>query len=201
MSTPAGAGGAGVPAAELASADVAPEDGLTPLQRARLEAERRAAEAAERGADEVEEVEEELEEIEGGAVRWMNTSTGPLLWLPSERFNATLVRDLRAGSTDGLGRSERPPGEVLERWMESGAAFATEVPSMARLMLDNVPVYRAVWDEKSEELGGFSSLLCQLPRVSRVRAFLVPEREDHPRRILVCSDLTLPGDELLTKSG
>ena len=198
MSPGAGAGGTGVPAADLASVKVTPPDGLTPLQRARLEAERRTAEAAERGAEEVEEVEEE---IEGGAVQWLDTSIGPVLWFPSERFDAALVRDLRTGSTDGLGRSERPSGEVLERWMENGAAFATEVSSMARLMLDNVPVYRAVWDEKSEGFEGFSSLLCQLPRVSQVRAFLVPEREDRRRRILVCSDLSLTGDELLTKSG
>jgi hypothetical protein len=179
-----------------------PDDGLTPLARARLEAERRAVEAAARGEEDGSEDEaSEDEVIEGGAIQWCDTDSGLLLWVPTDRLEASWLRELRRGSTSGLARSERPSGELLEAWVEAGAPFATELSSMARLMLDNVPLHKGSWEAAAEMKEGFSTLVCHLPRVARVVGVYVPSTEETPRRILVSSDLQISAAKLVATAG
>jgi hypothetical protein len=139
--------------------------------------------------------------VEGGAVLWMETSRGPVLWIPQARFSPSWLRDLRGGSTSGLTPSERPGEQLLERWLKDGAPFATELSSMAGLMSENMPLYRAAWDAVAEEQDGLSTLVCQLPRVARVLGVFVPEAGSRPRRILVSSDLEISPRELLARAG
>jgi hypothetical protein len=187
------------PAAPVAPA--APDDGLTPLARARLEAERRAVEQLAAGAEHAESDVLPDEAVEGGAVSWLETSRGVLLWIPQERFDPAWLRDLRRGSTSGLALSERPGGERFEGWLAGGAPFATELSSMAGLMAENVPLYRGAWDGAAVERDGFSTLICQLPRVSQVLGVFVPPEASSPRRILVSSDLEIPVGELVERAG
>ena len=179
-----------------------PDDGLTPLARARLEAERKAAEAAAAGDDTQDQRDEPAdEEIDGGAVQWLETEGRPILWVPADRFDASWLRELRSGSLGGLVRSERPSGEVLERWLDGGAPFATELSSMAGLMADNVPLHRKAWEALGNEKDGFSTLVCQLPRVARVLGIYVPPTATSSRRILVSSELDISVAELVANSG
>jgi hypothetical protein len=193
------------PAASAGPAPVptklAPDDGLTPLARARLEAERRVADQSAEGGGDLE-VEPLLEEaVEGGAVVWMETSRGPVLWIPQARFSPSWLRDLRGGSTSGLTPSERPGGELLERWLAKGAPFATELSSMAGLMSENMPLYKGAWDAAAGNQDGLSTLVCQLPRVAQVLGVYIPAEGSRSRRILVSSDLEIPPRELLTQAG
>lgn len=192
----------GVPSTPAAApTEAAPEDGLTPLARARLEAERRVAEQSLDTSENLN-VEPQAEAaVEGGAVLWMETSRGPVLWIPQARFSPSWLRDLRSGSTSGLTHSERPGGQLLERWLKDGAPFATELSSMAGLMNENVPLYKGSWDAAAEEKDGLSTLICQLPRVAQVLGVFVPGEGSKPRRILVSSDLEIPPRELLAQAG
>jgi len=160
-----------------------PDDGLTPLQRARRDAERKAADAAANPEPEPEP--EPEEQPDGQAVRWVDGDP-PVLVVPVERLDASLLRDLQAGSHDGLARSERPPGALFERWMESGAHFVTEVPFLSRLFLDNAPLHKAAFLERSTDDGGLRWLDCHLPRVGRVR--LVWVQQGDQRRLVLGSD-------------
>ena len=139
--------------------------------------------------------------IEGGAIQWRDTDSGPLLWVPADRLEASWLRELRRGSTSGLARSERPSGELLEAWVEAGAPFATELSSMARLMRDNVPLHKGSWEAAAEMKEGFSTLICHLPRVARVVGVYVPSAEETPRRILVSSDLQISAAKLVATAG
>lgn len=177
-----------------------PDDGLTPLARARLAAEQRAAELAANPETAPSEPEEPDEAV-GTPVRWVETSRGPLLLLPGDRLEPSWLRDLRRGSTSGLARSERPGAELLEGWIESGAHFVTEVPSLARLMADSLPLHGAAWEAAAGDSEGYSTLACQLPRVSRVLAVRLPAGEGGRGRILVSSDLGIPVAELVEKAG
>lgn len=173
-----------------------PDDGLTPLQRARRKAELAAAEAAERG--EAAEAAPVVPEVapEGPAVRWANGPAGPVLVIPSDRFDAGFVRAVQGGSTDALGRDERPDGRTFEQWVEAGGPFVTEVPFLSRLFLENNPLHKQLFIERSTEEGALRVLDCHLPRVSRVRAVLVPAG-DAPRRIVVSSARDLTGAQIV----
>jgi len=185
---------------EAPVAPAAPDDGLTPLARARLEAERRVAEQVAAGEDPESDVSPD-EVVEGGAISWLETSRGVLLWIPHERFDPAWLRELRGGSTSGLALTERPGGERFDGWLAGGAPFATELSSMAGLMAENVPLYKGAWDGAAEEREGFSTLICQLPRVSRVLGVFVPPEASTPRRILVSSDLGISVGELVERAG
>jgi hypothetical protein len=160
-----------------------PDDGLTPLARAAQEAAERARVAAEEGPGE-----EPEEALAGAPVRWADGPRGPVLWLPPDRYEPGLLRQLRAGSLDGVGRSERPSGEVLERWMGAGTPFVTEVPFLSRLFLDDKPLHNAGFAAAAEAVDGLDTVVCHLPRVARVRAVIVPAEGAAARRILVASD-------------
>lgn len=163
-----------------------PDDGLTPLARAQQQAAERALQQADEGA-----VEESDDAIDGTPVAWVDGSSGPMLWLPLDRYEPQFLRQLRAGSLDGLARSERPLGSTLDRWMESGAPFVSEVPFLSRLFLDDKPLHKAGFADAAQEQDGLPTLLCHLPRVAAVRAVLVPAEGDAARRILVASDAAL----------
>jgi hypothetical protein len=182
-------------------APAAPDDGLTPLARARLEGERRAAEELASGVEHSEPDVLPDDAVSGGSVSWLETSRGVLLWIPQERFDPGWLRELRRGSTSGLALSERPGGERFEAWLAGGAPFTTELSSMAGLMAENVPLYRGSWDAAAVERDGFSTLICQLPRVSQVLGVFVPPEASSPRRILVSSDLEIPVGELVERAG
>jgi len=177
-------------AAGLAPAAVSSPDGLTPLARAELAA-REQARLREEAGPELSAPEPVAAVVEGLVVRWIQDSELPVLWLPLERYEAGLVRELRSGQVDALPRGERPDQELFERWVESGAHFVTEVKFLSRLFLDNTPLHKAAFDAAAEVEGGLSALNCHLPRVAPVRAVLVAASEDAPRRILVASDREL----------
>ena len=182
-SGPASLGPAPGPAAPAAPQP--PDDGLTPLQRARRDAARKAAEAA-ANPEPVAALEPEEPELpDGHAVRWLSGDR-PLLVVPAARLDASLIRELQDGSHASLARSERPTGEVFERWMESGRHFVTEVPFLSRLFLNNAPLHKQAFMESSTEEGSLRWLDCHLPRVARVRAVWVPEGEG--RLLAVGSD-------------
>ena len=161
----------------------APDDGLTPLQRAREEAKRKAAEAAAAGPVEEEPVEEDTPD--GPLVTWRDGDP-PVLWIPAERFDDGLLRTVQSGSFEGLSRVEQPAGGLFERWMEGGRHFVTEVPFLSRLFLDNSPLHTAGFEERASGEGAVRWLDCHLPRVGRVRAVRV--QEDGGKRIIVGSD-------------
>ena len=160
----------GLAPAPAASPPVAPEpdDGLTPLQRARRAAERKAAEAAANPEPEAQEPAED-EAPDGQPVRWVDGDR-PLLVIPQERLDAAMVREVQGGSLEPLARSERPTGSLFERWMESGTHFVTSVPFLSRLFLDNAPLHEAAFAERAARQGELEWLDCHLPRVGRVRA-------------------------------
>ena len=110
------------------------------------------------------------------------------LWVPLERYDPGLVRSLREGSTSQLAGVEAPPGELFERWFRGGGAFVTQVPSFARLFVENVPLHRAKFDELASDDEGHACLDCHLPRVARVRAVVLAPEGDAKRRILVTSE-------------
>jgi len=173
-----------------------PDDGLTPLQRARRKAELAAAEAEASGAEPV--VEEVAPEPQTGpSVRWIDGPDGPVLVIPSDRLDADFVRSVQGGSTEQLGRSERPDGQRFEQWVEAGGPFVTEVPFLSRLFLENTPIHKQLFQERATNEGGLAVLDCHLPRVSRVRAVLVPATEASGRRILVSSSRTLTAPQIL----
>ncbi len=171
-----------------------PDDGLTPLARALREAEARAAQVAD--GEPVPEPEPEPAP-DGAAVRWIDAPSGPLLVMPSERYDPGLLRDLRRGSLSDLPSAERPDGRTLEGWMEAGAHFLTELPLFSRLFLENRPLHRGAFLDAAAEESGVHRLRCQLPRVAAVTAVLVPAAGDSKRRILACSDRDRPLSELL----
>ena len=186
------------PPPEEPKAAAEPDDGLTPLARALRDAERRAAEP------EVVEVVGEVESDEapsGPAVRWASGSRGQLLIVPEERVDPRLLKRLRESGTEGLDRSERPSPEALQDWRATGAHFIAEVSFLSRLFLDGTPLHRTVFDAAGVEQDGLVSLECQLPRVCRVRAVRVPRQGDAVRRILVCSDVSLPVAEVASIVG
>lgn len=164
-----------------------PDDGLTPLARAQRDAAERAARAAEAGAEE--QVEDEV--IDGTPVSWVDAATGPVLFLPPDRYDPGLLRSLRSGELDGLARQERPGGESLDRWMSSGAPFVSEVPFLSRLFLHDKPLHKGAFTDAATEADGLQTLVCHLPRVSGVRAVWVPPEGDRKRRILVSSNADL----------
>jgi hypothetical protein len=175
-----------------------PDDGLTPLQRARQKAELDVAEAKARGDEPVAAVEESVVVPSGAAVRWVSGPDGALLFIPTDRFDPSFVRSVQGGSHDLLGRHERPDGRSFEQWVEAGGPFLTEVPFLSRLFLDNTPVHKQLFMDRSHEQGTLRILDCHLPRVSRVRAVLVPGSATAPRRILVSSSRELSGEQILT---
>ena len=189
---------AAAPAAPAApSPPPEPDDGLTPLQRARRKAERELAEAKARGDEPVAVVEEAVVVPSSAAVRWVSGPSGPVLFIPTERFEPGFVRSVQGGSHDMLGRDERPDGRSFEQWVEAGGPFLTEVPFLSRLFLDNTPVHKQLFMDRSEEQGELRILDCHLPRVSRVRAVLVPASGAAPRRILVSSSQELSGEQIV----
>ncbi|MCO4768928.1 MAG: hypothetical protein KDA24_02790 [Deltaproteobacteria bacterium] len=161
-----------------------PDDGLTPLQRARRDAERKAAEAAANPEPEVVVPEPEVV-ADGEAVRWIDGER-PVLVIPGGRLDAALVRELQGGSLSSLARSERPAGSLFERWVHAGGHFVTEVPFLSRLFLDNAPLHGQSFKEAATADGDLLWLDCHLPRVARVRAVRVPVPEG--RRIVLGSD-------------
>ncbi len=182
---------AAVPAApEPPQLAAEPDDGLTPLARAERDAARRAA-----AQDDAPEEEIVADDIDGPPVRWVESTRGRLLWIPPERFDAGMVKGIRQGGTDGLGRSERPTQPAMDAWTEAGSPFVTSVPFLSRLFLDGTPVHKGSWDDAAEALDGYSTLSCHLPRVSRVRAVVVPPTGGGKRLIVLSSDLDLPPSE------
>lgn|GEM_PF-1964122 len=174
---------AAAPAAPPAPAE--PDDGLTPLARAQKEAAERAARAeAEGPADEPEEP-----EVDGGALVFGELGGVPALFVPGDRFDPTRLRKWREGDTDGMTRGERSDGQTLERWLDAGGPFVTEVPFLSRLFLDNSPVHKGALEASGTAADGVVSLSCHLPRVAPVLAVVVPADGDRKRRILVSSNL------------
>lgn len=174
------------------AAPAEPDDGLTPLARAKLEAEQRAAAAG----DAPPEPEPERDIDAGAALRWVTGPSGQLLVLPEERFEPRFLKKLRETGTEGLDRSERPSPEALQAWRAEGAHFVTEVPFLSRLFLDGKPLHRAGFEAAAIEQGGLPTLMCHLPRVSRVRAIRLADG-----RILVCTDADLPAGEVVSIFG
>ncbi len=174
-----------------------PSDGLTPLARAAKEARERAALAAEQGAAEP----EEAEAPEGTPISWSQTSRGPVLFLPEDRYDPSLLRRLRSGSTNDLVRSERPDGSTLDGWMESGAPFVTEVPFASRLFLNDKPLHKSAFGDSPADAAGARTLVAHLPRVSRVRAVLVAPEGAPRARVLASSDVELSADEIRGVAG
>lgn len=162
-----------------------PDDGLTPLQRARRDAERKAAEVAANPEPEPVPEAAQADLPDGESVRWIDGER-PVLVVPVDRLDASELRELQNGSHEALARSERPSGELFERWMESGRHFVTEVPFLSRLFLDNAPLHKQAFLERATEEGSLRWLDCHLPRVARVRAVWVPEGEG--RTLAVGSD-------------
>jgi len=174
-----------------------PDDGLTPLQRARRDAERKAAEAAANPEPEPEpQADEEIPD--GGPVRWIDGER-PLLVLPADRLDDGLIRSLQGGSLEGLSRSERPAGSLFERWAEAGGHFVTAVPFLSRLFLDNAPLHKAAFAERSTDTPDGAWLDCHLPRVGRVRAVMVVRPEG--RRILLSSDRSASAGDIVKAFG
>ena len=171
------------------------DDGLTPLARAQREAERRRVEGDQNPAP------PPLEELSvvDGVVNWRDFEGGLVLCLSRERFDADLIRACQGGDFGGLARSERPTGEQQEFWQEAGSPFVAELPSFARLFLDGVPLHRSAFEAAARAEGDHSVLSCQLQRVCRVQALLVDQGSD-ARRILVCSDDSIPSSEVLRLS-
>ncbi len=194
---PAALGPAPMPVAAPAppSAPAAPDDGLTPLQRARKQAQLDAAAAEARGDEPAAPV-VDLVVATGSGVRWAAGPSGPILVIPPARFEPDFVRSVQGGSLDLLARDERLDGRSFEEWMLAGGPFATEVPFLSRLFLDNTPVHKALFDERSAADGDLRVLDCHLPRVSRVRAVLVPATEGTARRILLSSSKELGGEQI-----
>jgi len=124
-----------------------------------------------------------------------------MLLVPEDRLDTVWLRDLRRGSTAGLTRSERPGGELLERWIDAGAHFVTEVSSLARLLFDNLPLHRATWNAAAIQQDGHATLVCQLPRVARVLGVELHPAEGRSCRILVSSDIEISVGELVEKAG
>jgi hypothetical protein len=188
------------PVAQLAPAPAPPppapeDDGLTPLARALHAAEVKAARAA---AGEEDAEPEPAPVVQGDAVRWVNAPSGPMLVIPPERYDASIVRALSRGSVSELPSVERPSGQTLEAWLEAGAPFLTEIPLFSRLFVENRPLYKKAFLEAATEESGVFFMRCQLPRVSPVVAVLVPATDASKRRIVVCSDRTRGVAEILT---
>lgn len=175
-------------AAAPSKGDAGAGDGLSALARAQVEAERRAKESAGQPEQAPPSV---VDENGGPGVRWSELAGSPMLWVPEGRLEASDLRELRGGDHALLRRSERPEGDVWERWIGGGAAFATEVPVLSRLFVDGVPVHRGSWEAMAQHIGGFSVAECQLPRVAPVRVVVVPAEGDRPRRVLATSVLDL----------
>ncbi|MEE2830588.1 MAG: hypothetical protein VX498_15475, partial [Myxococcota bacterium] len=197
--SPPSAVGPGSGSGVLGGEPQTPDDGLTPLARARLQAEQRAADATEEAEAAAPEVTEP--EQEGTPVTWSEGSRGPLVFVPQDRYESGWLRDLRRGDVDGLGRAERPGGELLERWIAAGAHFVTELSSVSSLLRDNLPLHKGAWDAAARDEEGGTTLTCQLPRVARVRAICLPSRDDGRSRILVSSDLDLDLSEVVATAG
>ncbi len=194
-----GAAAASIPPSESSSggsrAQTPPADGMTPLARAQLEAERRSAAGEE--APPQPQV-EELASLEG-AVSWHETARGPLLFLSRERFDADLIRACQGGDFAGLQRSERPTGQQQELWSEAGSPFVAEVPSFSSLFLDGVPLHRGAFEAAAVKKGSYSVLSCQLQRVCRVQAVL-DQNDSGDRRIIVCSETSISPSDVLRLS-
>lgn len=173
-----------------------PDDGLTPLQRARRDAERKATEAAANPEPEPEPVVEEAPD--GGPVRWVDGER-PLLVLPADRLDAGLVRSLQGGSLEGLTRGEHPSGSLFERWVEAGGHFVTEVPFLSRLFLENAPLHKGLFAERATDAPEGAWLDCHLPRVGRVRAVMVLRPEG--RRIILSSDQSASAGDIVKAFG
>ena len=140
-------------------------------------------------------------EVVGSRVFWHDGPGGPILWLPVDRYEPDLLRDLRGGSLDGLKASERLPGDRLERWLDTGSPFISEVPFFSRLFLDNLPLHKGAFEDASKDVNGFQVLDCHLPRVAQVRAVVVPSAEGQARRILVSSNRAQAPGDLLALAG
>lgn len=173
--------------------DEDPLAGLSPLARAQLEAERKAADKAREEAARPAPV--EPEDAGGPGISWHEGPRGPVMFMPRERYDAALIRSLQGGSTAGLRGADRTDSQLFERWWRGGGAFVTEVPSFARLFLDNVPLHKQAFLDKAAEVDGKPTLRCHLPRVCRVRAVL--DEGAAGRRIRVSSDLELAPEFLL----
>lgn len=174
----------------------APDDGLTPLQRARKKASVDAETAKARGDEPAVAVAAPIVPT-GSAVRWLSGPNTPILFIPSDRFDPELVRSIQGGSHDLLGAGERLEARSFEQWMRAGGPFVTEVPFLSRLFLDNTPVHKQLFADRASEEGDLLVLDCHLPRVSRVRAVLVPATQTEARRILVSSSRELRGEEIV----
>jgi hypothetical protein len=173
-----------------------PDDGLTPLARAQKAAAERAARAEAEGAT-AEPVEPE---IEGGPVVYGQLAGRPAAFVPADRYDAGNLRRWREGDTDGLRRAERS-GADFERWVDSGAAFVTEVPFLSRLFLDNSPLHKGALEERGTAADGLISLACHLPRVAPVQAVVIPASGDSKRRILVSSALDARPADVVALAG
>jgi hypothetical protein len=160
----------------------APSDGLSPLARARLEAERRArsGEAPVAPPPKVE------ADVAGPGLRWTRSASGPLLVVPAERLDGSMLDALRAGNLDGLPGRDQPDSAMLDGWLAAGAPFVSEVPFLSRLFVDNRPAGPGDLDGIAPDAGGVRALDVLLPRIARVRAFVAP-RPDGKRRIAVAS--------------
>jgi hypothetical protein len=190
-----GGGPAPLPKAPAPKAPPKPDDGLTPLQRARRDAERKAAEVAAHPEVVPDPTPAEQDLPDGEPVRWIDGDR-PILVIPAERLDDAVLRDVQAGSHEHLARSERPGGELFERWMATGRHFVTEVPFLSRLFLDNAPLHKQSFLDHAAPEGDLRVLDCHLPRVGRVRAVWVPEADG--RRIVVGSDRTASAASLAT---
>ena len=142
-----------------------------------------------------------MSEPSGPRVCWRDGPQGLILWMPVERYEPGLLRELRRGGLDGLVVAERPRGDELEAWLEAGSPFVSEVPFFSRLFLDNLPLHKAAFEEFSQEVDGFHVLDCHLPRVAQVRAVVVPSKGQQSRRILVGSDRDQAPADLLALAG
>ncbi|HCP45098.1 MAG TPA: hypothetical protein DIU15_03600 [Deltaproteobacteria bacterium] len=174
-----------------------PSDGLTPLARAERAAREQALKLAEAGSEALEPEPADQPEPTGPLLVWRDGPQGPVVWVPSERYDDGILRELRAGQRDALPRGERPGSEVFDRWIDSGAHFVTEVTFLSRLFLDNTPLHKAGFDEACDSEGPYGALDCHLPRVAPVRAVLVPPSGDTGRRILVSSNKALTAADVV----
>ncbi len=189
--------GAGPLAASPAAVPSPPDDGLTPLARAQVEAERRRTAGEEQdGPPPV----AEQSEVVGPGVTWHEAGDELVLWVPAERFDSSLLRKLQGGDFDQLRGNERPTMQQQERWSSAGSPFVSELNSFARLFLDGVPLHRQAFEAAASEEDGCLTLCCHLPRVCRVRV-VVSGGGDARRRIVVSSNQELAAEQVLRLAG
>jgi len=182
----------------MESAPAPAGDGLTPLARAQLEAERRRIS----GEDlEVDERTQDEAAVAGVPVCWRETEEGLVLWVPVQRFDADLLRSLQGGDFGLLDRAERPSAEKQETWLSGGSPFVTELPSFSRLFLEGVPLHRSAFESAARQEEDAQVLFCHLPRVCRVLAVVVAGEDPSGPRILVSSSQELAPAQVLHLAG